>query len=135
MTGEYTDRVLVTQKIIITNSDGKILAMRRSQTDPSLPLSWDVPGGVVEEGEHLGESIIREVKEETGIDVTNIRLLDVFDSSSKIHPYLVCIGYIAEAVSEDVSLSYEHDQFEWISKKEFLTRNSKKHIKMLVGKM
>src|SRR6185369_7782805 len=121
----YKAQLLVTQKIIITNDEGKILTMRRSQTDPSLPLSWDIPGGVVEEGEHLLESIAREVTEETGIEVENIKLLDVFDSSSKIHPYLICIGYTARALSTDIVLSYEHDQFEWVTKEEFLNRNVK----------
>jgi 8-oxo-dGTP diphosphatase len=131
----YKAQILVTQKIIVTNDDGKILTMRRSQTDPSLPLSWDIPGGVVEVGEHLIESISREVTEETRIEVEDIKLFDVFDSSSKIHPYLICIGYTAHALSTNVVLSYEHDQFEWLTKDEFLSRDVKAHIKELVRRL
>lgn len=36
---------------------------------------WTFPGGGVEEGETLDQAVVREVKEETGLDVRTIRLL------------------------------------------------------------
>ena len=48
---------------IVTNKDGKILLHRRS--DNAL---WSLPGGVMEIGESIEQTIVREVKEETGCD-------------------------------------------------------------------
>jgi ADP-ribose pyrophosphatase YjhB (NUDIX family) len=127
--------ILVTQKIIIKDTEGKILSLRRSKTDPTKPLSWDLPGGLVEEGEDLRASILREVQEEAGIQATNLEILDVFGHHTESGKYLICIGYVAQAISTDVTLSYEHDQYNWISKEEFLSRDSKGHIKKLIEKL
>ncbi|MEO8973270.1 MAG: NUDIX domain-containing protein [Ktedonobacteraceae bacterium] len=49
---------------IVTNEEGKLLLHKRS--DNSL---WGLPGGAMEVGESIGETIMREVKEETGLEV------------------------------------------------------------------
>ena len=49
---------------IVTNDEGKILLHRRSDND-----LWAVPGGAMDIGESIGETVVREVKEETGLDV------------------------------------------------------------------
>ena len=42
------DSPKVAQKAVLVRADGKILALRRSKTDPARPLTWDLPGGDVE---------------------------------------------------------------------------------------
>jgi hypothetical protein len=49
---------------VVLNHDGKILLHKRK--DNAL---WSLPGGAMELGESIEETIIREVKEETGLDV------------------------------------------------------------------
>lgn len=127
--------LLVTQKIIILNDEGKILSVRRSATCPTKPFGWDLPGGLVDEGENIREAILREVKEEVAISVETPQLLDVFDYKTENGKYLLCIGYTARALSFNVTLSYEHDQFEWLTKEEFLSRDVKNHVKELVSRM
>ena len=128
------DPVLVTQKIIILNDHGKLLAIRRSHTDPDA-FAWDLPGGLIEKGEDLKVSILREVEEEVAVRVSDLTVLDVFSASSKNNPYFICVGYVAKAADTDVVLSWEHDQFEWVSKEEFLERTAKEHIKELVRRL
>lgn len=125
----------VSQKIAILNKEGEILSLRRSETDPSRPLTWDLPGGEIEEGEDLEESLLREVKEEVGIEITKPKLVDVVGSYNKKGEYWVGIGYVAEAVTTDVTLCCEHDQFEWLSKKQFLERESSEKLQRLVSKI
>lgn len=120
----------VTQKALLIREDGKILALRRSATCPRRPLTWDLPGGVVEYGEDLVESLKREVREEAGVAVTNPTLLDAVGYTIPEDEYWISIGYIARVQQDTaVTLSFEHDQFEWLTKEAFLARQTTDRIK------
>ncbi|MFE0545237.1 NUDIX domain-containing protein [Streptomyces sp. NPDC058891] len=56
--------------------DGQILLLDQ---DTDGPRSWSLPGGKVENGETLVEALVREMREETGIDVEVGRLLYACD--------------------------------------------------------
>jgi mutator protein MutT len=60
----------------IRDEEGHILLLRRSEED-SL---WGFPGGAMEPGEGLAEAVVREVREETGLDVEPIALMGVYSS-------------------------------------------------------
>ena len=47
----------------------KVLMFKRSETKKKFPGFWSIPGGHIDEGEDPLTSAIREVKEETGIDI------------------------------------------------------------------
>lgn len=131
-----SDSPKVAQKAILLREDGKILALRRSKSDPHRPLTWDLPGGDVEYGEDLTEAIKREVREETGILLHELTLLDVIGFTIPNKEYWVSIGYFAKVPQDtEVSLSFEHDAFEWISREEFLTRSTTDRIKRFLKKL
>jgi ADP-ribose pyrophosphatase YjhB (NUDIX family) len=67
-------RVRVTGIVI---EDGRILLL--NQDVPGTGRSWSLPGGKLEDGETLAEALVREMKEETGLDVDLGRLLYVCD--------------------------------------------------------
>src|SRR5580692_5437219 len=52
---------------VIVRSDACVLLVRRGR--PPLAGSWSLPGGRVEPGETLEQSVVREVREETGLRV------------------------------------------------------------------
>lgn len=58
---------------VVLDDAGRLLVVRR-RNPPSVG-SWSVPGGRVEPGESGPEAVTREVREETGLDVTVGRLL------------------------------------------------------------
>jgi ADP-ribose pyrophosphatase YjhB (NUDIX family) len=66
-------RVRVTGVVI---EDGHILLLDQ---DTGTGRSWSLPGGKVEEGETLAAALVREMREETGLDVEPGRLLYVCD--------------------------------------------------------
>ena len=57
--------------------DGRVLLIRRGK--PPLYGRWVVPGGTVELGESLEQALVREMREETGLEVVPLEILTVFD--------------------------------------------------------
>lgn len=60
----------------IVIEDGRLLLLNQ---DTDTGRSWSLPGGKLEDGETLAEALVREMKEETGLDVEPGRLLYVCD--------------------------------------------------------
>ncbi|MGI8608424.1 MAG: NUDIX domain-containing protein [Candidatus Dormibacteria bacterium] len=58
---------------VVTDDDGRILLQRRTDSG-----SWSLPGGAMELGETLRQTVIREVYEETGLTVEPTRLVGVY---------------------------------------------------------
>ncbi|MBK3332277.1 NUDIX hydrolase [Persephonella atlantica] len=74
------------------------------------PLGIAIPGGFVEVGESCEEALIREMKEETGLDVEIIKLLGVYsqpDRDPRFHS--VSITYLCKAYGEPVASSDAKD--------------------------
>jgi ADP-ribose pyrophosphatase YjhB (NUDIX family) len=89
------------QKAVVFNSEGKILTMFRTETAPTRPNTWDLPGGDLDLGEDAIESIVRETTEETGLAVTNVR---PFDVESLINPegtFWITIAYYAQTSDDN----------------------------------
>lgn len=64
--GEYYISVLG----VVRRSDGKFLITQRVLTKEWAPGWWEIPGGAVKSGETSKDAVLREVKEETGLDVS-----------------------------------------------------------------
>ena len=75
----------------IVVQDGKLLMVRRGRA-PGEGL-WSLPGGRVEQGEHLAAALVREVKEETGLDVDVTGTAGIFEVVGEHH--FVVIDYFA----------------------------------------
>ncbi|MBI3626697.1 NUDIX hydrolase, partial [Candidatus Uhrbacteria bacterium] len=91
---------------------------------PYKPFEWDLPGGDLEFGEDPQIGILREIKEEAGLEVKNLQPFSVRAHVNKVSQFWVTVCYKAEAVNENVAISWEHDQFEWVTADEFLKRDA-----------
>lgn len=120
MTHMSTPLYLLITKLIVVNDEGKVLTMRRSEDAPRRPWTWDFPGGIVEYGEQLLESVIREAVEESGLVFApdDTRLVDVVT-----HPrgdeHGALVFYTVKHTGVKVKLSYEHESYRWVTKQEF----------------
>ena len=75
--------------------NGKLLILKRDESEEFLPGYWEVPGGSVEVGENIAEAVVREAKEEAGIDVIAGRLFAHFEfldrhNQSKVNMNFLC---------------------------------------------
>lgn len=100
-------------------SEDKILLLQRGKSAPTFPNYWDLPGGLLDESELPDEAIVREISEETHLEVNKIELDSTTVFVRKEEPTLV-LFYKANYVSGVVQLSSEHQNFKWVDHSELL---------------
>ena len=73
-------KIIVTGGAVIKDEFGRILLQRRSDYG-----NWGLPGGAMEPGESIEETMIREVKEETGITLKEYQFLTVYSGDRMMY--------------------------------------------------
>jgi len=73
---EYPERPVVGVGGVVVHG-GRVLLARRGR--PPLLGEWSIPGGALEVGETLVEGVRRELREETGLEVSPVAVLEVLD--------------------------------------------------------
>jgi 8-oxo-dGTP diphosphatase len=82
-----------TVDIIIETDGGIVLIARRNE-----PLGWALPGGFVDYGETLEAAAVREAREETSLEVENLRLLGCYsDPGRDPRQHNISTVYVATA--------------------------------------
>jgi len=116
-------RMFVATKAFIL-FQGKVLILRESPKykDGARVGEYDVVGGRVEPGERFDVSLLREIKEETGLEVKagNPFFVNEWRPVVKGEQWQV-VGTFFECTTEsnEVILSEDHDSYEWIDPKDF----------------
>jgi mutator protein MutT len=117
LTRDYPDRPLLGVGAIIAQG-GQILLVRRA--NPPLQGQWSIPGGLVETGETIKEAITREVREETGLEVEPLQLVEVFerilrDDDSRVQYHYVLIDYVCQVVAGEARAGSDVSDLRWAS--------------------
>ncbi len=98
-----------------------ILLMHRALTKSTNPEKWEPVAGKVEFKEHPNDTLRREIKEESGLNVLiNERPLAVVQAMRGVEP-IILLYYLCDYVGGDVTLSKEHDAYKWANLQEFKT--------------
>lgn len=84
----------LTNMILIRKDDKFLFLNRRRSTWPGITF----PGGHVEENESIVDSVLREAYEETGLKISNPKLVDIIEWNTNTH--------------RELSFLYETDEFE-----------------------
>lgn len=100
--------------------DNTFLVVRRSITDNFMPGFWDTPGGSLDFGEDPIKAVIRESKEEAGLDVKVGELLYCHNQVYKNVHHWFALVYQCEIIgNSDIALNpNEHDEYRWVTLEE-----------------
>lgn len=101
---------------IIINDKNEILLVKRSGSSRTEPGFWSRPGGEVEFSETVEEAVIREIKEETNINVEVLNFLEITQNINKEKgKHWLALGYLARHISgEPKNMEPEkHDKVKW----------------------
>ena len=104
----------LTMRGIIKNSDGEILVLKRHPKSRTDPDTWELPGGKVEKGEFFDDALVREIKEETNLDVTVGDFCEAIQNDYS-HKRTVQLMMYLDCIEGSVKISEEHTEFMWAS--------------------
>lgn len=133
---------IIIQKVVLAAvilKKNKVLILQRSKEEDVFPNMWELPSGKKEPLEECKDSLLREVKEETGLDIRIIMPFFVFDYQieklNEIHDSTQ-INFLAsiKGKNEKIKLSLEHQNFAWVSKEELHKYNLSKATKQVIKK-
>ena len=103
---------------LIFNSEGKLFLMKSHKWRDK----WVVPGGHIELGETIEESLIREVKEETNLDIYDIEFICfqefIYDDLFWKRRHYIFFDYACKTDSTEVILNSEAQEYTWVSLEE-----------------
>jgi len=120
---------------VILNSEDKVLICKSNKWN----LKYVIPGGHIEAGESMEAALIREVKEETGLDIFDIELLaineSIYSESFQNKKHFIFVDYICRSNSKDVILNEEAQSYKWIDLTEVENYDSEKFTAKLLKEL
>jgi nucleoside triphosphatase len=108
---------------VIRNQAGEILICRKPKNRGVFPGQWALPGGGIEEGETVEIALRREVMEEVGLEITDLRPLffsegaypKKFPDGTRRSIYMVFLMFECLATSPAVQLNEEFEAHGWVN--------------------
>ena len=135
--------------IAIIIKDNKVLVLKRRDKRAEYNNRWEFPGGAVEANEGIKFNLVRETKEESGLDVEIIESLPEIKQETvpKYNFQVFLLPYICKIKSGSVKLSdCEHVGYTWstykqltkkrmmpLNKKVLLNKNNKKILSKYIN--
>ncbi|MFD9734204.1 NUDIX hydrolase [Umezawaea sp. NPDC059074] len=109
--------IVVAVTAFVQDERGQLLMIRRTDND-----LYSIPGGAQDVGETIGHTVVREVKEETGIDVEPTDLIGVYSDPAHVISYTdgevrqqFSICFRALPVGGELRTSNESSEVHWVS--------------------
>ena len=127
---------------ILTDQKENILILKRSQKVGTYKGLWSGVSGYVEEGEEPIDTAFKEIREETGLDKKDVKLLktanpiefsDVYKGETydwKVYPFL----FFTRKKSK-VQIDWEHSSYRWIKPSELEKCDTVPHLEDLVSNL
>ena len=107
---------------IKNSTEDKFLIIKRSPNETAFPGKWSFPGGKLERGENIMQTLKREVKEEVGLEIENNykKFLKDFTFIRTDGINVVGMCFEVKAKHENVIIpKKEFDEYKWVTPEEF----------------
>ena len=95
--------------VVVLDDQDRTLLLLRPKEARWAPFKWGFPGGKIEEGESALSAAIRETKEETQLNVKNLRALNLKVAKA-------VATYYTRDYTGAVKIDFEHDDWAWVSR-------------------
>jgi ADP-ribose pyrophosphatase YjhB (NUDIX family) len=120
MQREFPLAPLVGVGAVVVDED-RVLLVRRG-TEP-LRGQWSLPGGLLELGEALADGVIREVREETGLTVEPLELIELLDrihrKGERVQYHYVIADYLCRVAGGRLQAASDADAARWVERAEW----------------
>ncbi len=117
---EYPSAPLVGVGAVIVHQ-GRVLLVKRG-TEPAKG-KWSIPGGLIELGESLTDALVREVREETGLTVEPVQLVELLDrihrDGERIRYHYVIADYLCRVAGGSLKAASDADAVRWTERSEW----------------
>jgi len=112
----YPNQPIVGVGAIIIREGEVLLEKRKNEPGKG---KWSVPGGLVELGESVEQTVTREVKEETGLEVEKPEHIDVVDNiirdeSGRVKYHFVIIDYFMKLKGGTMKAMSDAEELKWV---------------------
>ena len=111
------EKATVAADIIISFEDGSIILIKRA--NEPFKDHWALPGGIMDPGETIRQTAVREAKEETGLDIELVGLINVYSEPGR-DPRGRTISVLFGAIVVGGLLKEDTDAKEVLRTKDFL---------------
>lgn len=110
---------------LVWNDAGELLFCRMDPNRGVFPGEWGFPGGGMEQGETVEDALRREIREEIGIEIDNLRPVFFKDATyekrladgSFQQVYMIFLIFHCKAVGEGIRLNEEFCEYQWVSER------------------
>jgi ADP-ribose pyrophosphatase YjhB (NUDIX family) len=109
--------IVVAVTAFVTDAEGRVLLVHRTDND-----LWALPGGAQEIGEYIAEAVVRETKEEAGVDVEVAGIVGVYTNPNHVvefsdgevrQQFSIC--FRARCLGGELGDSNETSEARWVS--------------------
>jgi ADP-ribose pyrophosphatase YjhB (NUDIX family) len=114
---------------LILDEDGNLLLTRRADNG-----RWCLPGGRMDPGESVAETCVREVLEETGLEVEIVRLIGIYSNPHRLVEYpdgerrqIVAAHFLVRSLGGALRLSDETTEYGFFSRQQIGTMDVMEH--------
>ena len=125
MQREFPEAPLIGVGAVVVD-EGRVLLVRRG-TEP-LRGQWSLPGGLLELGESLTNGVVREVREETGLIVEPVELIELLDrihrEGERVRYHYVIADYLCRLVGGALKAASDADAVRWVERAEWNSHSS-----------
>jgi ADP-ribose pyrophosphatase YjhB (NUDIX family) len=114
----YPDRPIVGVGAVVLDR-GRVLLVERGR-EPQKGL-WSLPGGALEVGETLADALRREVREETGLEVRVLGVVEVLerilrDAAGRPEYHYVLIDYLCQPAGGELHAASDAARAAWVDR-------------------